>query len=614
MALMRESRQKIFNRRSIFMLGGQLTIFGILGGRLTYLQLLESDRYKTLADENRIRSRLVAPERGHIFDRNQLELARNTDNYRILLIPEEADNVKNTLRQLSKIVVLPASTQKKILEDVSRSPVFQPIELIEHLNWVEVSKIEIERLNLPGVYIDAGQERIYPQGNLYAHIIGFVAQPNQKEVKQSRLFSIPGFHIGKNGLEKFYEPNLRGEGGALHLEVNASGRPLKEVKKVPATRGKNIRLSIDNRLQDYVTQRMSSVKAGAVVLMDVHSGEVLSMVSTPDFDPNKFVRGIEQLEWDNLLNNPYKPLSNKAVSGLYAPASTFKPVVTLAALENGLSPHTRHFCSGSIPYGRRKFYCWARWGHKNVNITKAMSNSCDVWFYKVALETGVDEIAKYARMFGLGTDLNIQLHNNKIGTVPDIEWKQKVIGSNWESGETLITGIGQGYLTATPLQLATMTARFVNGGYAVKPTLLMLDDDKKDLLFNQNQPIFGKLPVKDSHLALINRGMYQVVNHRTGTAYNSRVTNPNFAFSGKTGTAQVRNISEKERETGVIASHLLDWKKRDHALFVGYAPVRKPRWAISVVVEHGNSGSIAAAPIARDVLVNVQRLYKDGVV
>ncbi len=607
---MRESRQKIFTRRSIFLLSGQMAVFGVLAGRLTYLQLLESDRYKTLADENRIRSRLVAPERGRIYDRNALELARNTDNYRILLIPEETDNVRDVLKKLSRIVVLPASAQKKILEDISRSPVFRPIELAEHLQWTEVSQIEVERLNLPGVFIDVGQERIYPQGNLYGHIIGFVAQPNAKETKKSRLFNIPGFHIGKSGLEKFYEDDLRGEGGSIHLEVNASGRPLKEVKHIPATKGGNVQISIDNRLQDYVTQRLSNVASGAIVLMDVHSGEILAMASAPNFDPNKFVRGIEQREWDNLLNNPYKPLINKAISGLYAPASTFKPVVAMAALENQISSATKHYCAGYYRYGDRNFYCWAHWGHRNVNMIKAISNSCDVWFYKVALELGVDLIAEYANMFGLGVDLNIELPNNKAGIVPTMKWKEKNIGTRWENGETAITGIGQGYLTSTPLQLATMLSRIVNGGYAVTPRLQTLPNEQKELIFNQNLSIYDKLPVKDLHLEIIKIAMNDVVNHKTGTAYHARVGNPQWGYAGKTGTGQVRNISEEERNSGILANHLLEWERRDHALFIGYAPVKKPRWAISVVVEHGGSGSVAAAPLARDILVNVQRLYK----
>ena len=605
---LRESRQKIFSRRAAVLLGGQMVVFGTLAGRLTYLQLLESDRYRTLADENRIRSRLVAPDRGKIFDRNNLELARNTDNYHILIIPEESDDIQGVLRKLSEIVSLPASAQRKVLDDVRRSPVYRPVKVADHLQWTEVSRVEVERLNLNGVHISAGQERIYPQGNLYAHIIGFVAQPNAKEANQNRLFSIPGFHIGKSGIEKFYETPLRGDGGEVNVEVNATGRTLQEVKRVPATSGKNIKLSIDNRLQDYLTQRLSKIESGSAVLMDIHTGEIIAMVSVPNFDPNKFVRGIEQREWDNLLNNPYKPLINKAVSGLYAPASTFKPIVAMAALENDINARTKHYCPGFYNYGNRNFYCWAHWGHKNVNMKKAISNSCDIWFYKVGLELGVDLMAKYAKMFGLGVNPPIDLPNSKKGAVPTLAWKEKNIGARWESGETLITGIGQGYLSATPLQLATMMSRFVNGGYAVNPRLTTVDDTARQAVAN-GEPLFDKIPVADAHLKFIQQSLYEVVNHKTGTAYTARVTNPRWGYGGKTGTGQVRNITEQERTDGVIANHLLEWEKRDHALFIGYAPTTNPRWAISVVVEHGGSGSVTAAPIARDVMINVQRLY-----
>ncbi len=609
MASSRESRQKIFTRRSGLIFGGQIILFGTLIGRLTFLQLLQSDRYQTLADENRIRSRLIAPARGHIYDQNHLELASNINNYSILLIPEEAGNIRKTLQEISKIIFLPVATQRKLLAEIKKSPSYRPIQIRDHLQWLEVSEIEVKRLNLPGVSIRAGKERIYPHGNIYAHIIGFVSQPNINEAGKNRLFSLPGFHIGKSGIEKYYENNLRGKGGASHIEVNAKGRPIKEVRRTEARKGENIVLSIDNRLQDYLAQRLSTTLASSAVLMDIHSGEVLAMASFPNFDPNKFVSGIDTREWKTLLNNPYKPMINKAVSGLYAPGSTFKPIVTLAALEQGIPTNHSHYCPGYIYYGNRNFYCWASWGHQNVNMNKALRNSCDIWFYRTSLELGVDLIADYARILGLGVNTNIDLTNEKIGTIPTKRWKQKNIGTSWNNGETMITAIGQGYVTATPLQLAVLMSRLVNGGYAVEPRITKLNNEKRNQLSAGLPSLFPKMPVQEKHLKFIEKALFQVVNSKYGTAYHARVANSAWAYGGKTGTAQVRTISKAERETGVLNLEL-PWEKRDHALFIGYAPVKKPRWAVSVVVEHGGNGSTVAAPIARDLLVNTQRLFR----
>ena len=606
----RESRQKIFNRRSSFVFGAQALLFTVLAGRLTFLQILQSDRYKTLANENRIRARLIAPARGQIFERTNLKLAYNTDNYSILIIPEEAGNIKKTLGEVSKIITLPATQQKKILKEISRAPVFRPVLVSSHLKWREVSRIEVNRLNIPGIFIRPGKERIYPQGNIYAHIIGFVAQPNAKEVKKNRLFSLPGFHIGKSGVEKFYDDSLRGKGGGSYIEVNSKGRPLKEVRNVKASAGKNIYLSLDNRLQDYLTQRLSGSLSSAAVLMDIHTGEVLSLASFPNFDPNKFVVGIDNDEWQELLNNPYKPLINKAVSGLYAPGSTFKPIVTLAALEKNIPTWKTHFCPGSIQFADRRFYCWASWGHKKVNMNKALRNSCDIWFYRTSLELGIERIANYSKMLGLGVKTNIDLDNEKAGIIPNKAWKRKHIGSSWQHGETMISGIGQGYITSTPLQLAVLMSRLVNGGYAVEPRITLIEDALRHQIINENYRPFAKIPVKDKNLEIIKRALFQVVNHPQGTAYQTRAGNSKWHFGGKTGTSQVKNITEGERETGVIGQSQLPWKNRDHALFIGYAPAIKPRWAVSVVVEHGGSGSGIAAPIARDILVKTQRLFK----
>ena len=600
-------RHKLFSRRALMLGGGQAALLSLLAGRMYYLQVIESQRYVTLADENRINFRLLPPPRGRIVDRLGEPMADNQQNYRVVIIPEQAGNVEGTLDLLSLIVPLSGGERRRIRREVKRKRAFVPITVRENLDWSEVARIEVNTPDLPGILIDVGQSRNYAKGAETAHVLGYVASVSEKDLTGDPLLELPGFRIGKAGIEKIYDLSLRGSGGSSQVEVNALGRVIRELNRQEGQPGNEVRLTIDSQLQHFITQRLGNESA-TVVVIDVHTGEVLSLVSSPSFDPNSFNTGLSQAEWESLISNPKAPLTNKAIVGQYAPGSTFKPVVALAALEKGvITADTKIHCSGSTKLGTSEFHCWKKGGHGTLDLQGAIEHSCDVYFYDVARRTGIDRIGAMARRFGLGTRLGLDLPGEKTGLVPSNKWKLGAIGTPWQLGETLIAGIGQGYILTTPLQLAVMTARLANGGHAVTPRLTM---EKVTETGNEPYPDEEGMPlgITPEHLALVMQGMDDVVNSPTGTARRSRIKEPEWRMAGKTGTVQVRRITKAERETGVLKNKDLPWKERDHALFVGYAPVESPRFAVSVVVEHGGGGSSTAAPIARDVLHETQRL------
>jgi len=600
-------RHKLFSRRALMLGGGQAALLSVLVGRMYYLQVIESQRYVTLADENRINFRLLPPPRGRIVDRHGEPMADNQQNYRVVIIPEQAGDVERTLDLLSLIVPLSGGERRRIRREVKRKRAFVPITVRENLDWSAVARIEVNTPDLPGILIDVGQSRNYAKGAETAHVLGYVASVSEKDLTGDPLLELPGFRIGKAGVEKIYDLSLRGSGGSSQVEVNALGRVIRELNRQEGQPGNEVRLTIDSQLQHFVNQRLGNESA-TVVVLDVHTGEVLSLVSSPSFDPNSFNTGLSQAEWESLISNPKAPLTNKAIAGQYAPGSTFKPVVALAALEKGvITADTKIHCSGSTKLGTSEFHCWKKGGHGTLDLQGAIEHSCDVYFYDVARRTGIDRIGAMARRFGMGARLGLDLPGEKTGLVPSNKWKLGAIGTPWQLGETLIAGIGQGYILTTPLQLAVMTARLANGGFAVTPRLTM-DKVTETGLEPFPDEEAAPLGITPEHLALVLQGMDDVVNSPTGTARRSRIKEPGWRMAGKTGTVQVRRISKAERETGVLKNKDLPWKERDHALFVGYAPVDSPRFAVSVVVEHGGGGSSTAAPIARDVLHETQRL------
>ncbi|MAH85058.1 MAG: penicillin-binding protein 2 [Rhodospirillaceae bacterium TMED8] len=599
-------RHKHFNRRAAILGGGKALLLSILAGRLYYLQVVEADRYRTLADENRINLRLLPPLRGRIVDRLGIPLADNQQNYRVLLIPEDARSLHATMNALDQVIPLSDGERRRILRDVKRNRSFVPVTVRENLSWKSAAQIEVNSPDLPGIMIDVGQSRSYPHGQELAHVMGYVAAVSPAEQTGDPLLELPGFRVGKAGLEKIHDLRLRGKSGSSQVEVNAYGRVIRELERREGEPGAEVNLTIDIALQRTVNHRLKNQSAAAVAI-DVHSGEVLAMASSPAFDPNAFNQGLKVADWQALINNPRAPLINKAIAGRYAPGSTFKMIVLLAALERGVvNTSTQFFCNSFINLGDARFHCWSKHGHGFVNANDAISQSCDVYFYEIAKRTGIERIASMAKRFGLGSPLGIDLPGELAGLVPTPKWKRQAYEAAWQKGETVITGIGQGYLLATPLQLSVMTARMVNGGFAVTPRLTR-DVSGLKSGDSENEQKFKSLGIPTRHLDIVRAAMGDVVNSPTGTARGSRIEEPEWKMGGKTGTVQVRRISKSEREQGVVKNQDLPWKERDHAIFVGYAPMENPRYAVSVVVEHGGSGSKTAAPIARDILLEAQR-------
>ena len=597
-------RYKLFSRRVAILGGGKLALLGLLAGRMYQLQVVESDRYTTLAEENRINLRLLPPPRGRILDRYGRPLAINQENYRVSLVAEQVQDVDAILDALSRIISLGDHERQRILREVRRRRGFVPVTVRENLQWEDVSRIEVNAPDLPGLSIEVGQSRQYPFAHDFSHVLGYVAAVSEKEVTGDPLLELPGFKIGKNGVERVFDLNLRGKAGNSQVEVNAVGRVIRELSRQEGQPGDDLRLTIDRDLQKLAADRLKKEKSAAAVVMDIHNGDVLVLSSVPGFDPNEFVTGLSSRSWRRLVNDPHTPLINKAISGLYAPGSTFKMVVALAALEaNIVRPDHRVFCRGFTQLGNARFHCWKKHGHGWQDIYDAHKNSCDVYFYDIAKRIGVDRIAAMARKLGLGEKTGVDLPSEKGGVVPTRAWKKALIGTPWQQGETLISGIGQGFILTTPLQLAVMTARLANGGEAVTPRLVRPERiDGKD-----DTPKFKKLAISRASLDVIRDGMNQVTNEHGGTAYRARISEKGMEMSGKTGTAQVRRISKAERETRVLKNHERPWRERDHALFVGYAPSDDPRYAVAVVVEHGGGGSKVAAPIARDLLLATQK-------
>lgn len=585
---------KVLIRRSLIMAMMKFVLLLVVISRLYYLQVYQADRYKTLADENRISTRLLIPPRGIIYDRNGEMIANNRQNFQALMVAEQTPNVQETLDAFKKIMPLSEDEEDKIKKELKRKRSFVPIKIKDNLTWEEVSKIQLNAPDLPGVVIDEGLSRYYPYGDSMSHILGYVSSVSEKDIKDDPLLEVPGFKIGKSGIEKYFEKDLRGEGGNLKLEVNAYGRIMKEIEKIDGISGKSIELTIDARLQKK-TFELFGEESGAAVLLDVHTGEILAFVSAPSFDPNAMTRGLKTEEWKALLNNERNPLSDKAISGEYSPGSTFKMIVAMAGLESGIvKPETRSFCAGKMFLGSHAFHCWRKEGHGYLSVVEALQHSCDIYFYETAQKLGIEKIAEMARRFGLGSKINIGLENEKAGLIPDKEWKLRRFGESWQQGENLISGIGQGYVLTTPLQLVTMMARLVNGGYEVKPTFTKVSEKDKTNI--------KKINVSQSNLDLIKEGMYAVVNKIGGTAWRSQFDYNGQRMGGKTGTTQVRRISMKERQTGILKESELPWKLRNHALFVGYAPHDNPKYAVVVLVEHGGGGSSVAAPMASKIL------------
>jgi len=597
-------RYQVFSRRALLLAGAQGLVLTALGGRLYYLSVVQGEKYKLRAEKNRVALRLIAPERGEIFDRNRRKLATNRPDFRVFMIPEQADEIASTLEKIGRVVKLDERRLARLERQIKRQRKFVPITVAQGLDWRTFARVNVAVPDLPGVVTDAGLSRFYPSGNEIAHLIGYLASPGEEEVTANPLYQLPGFKVGRQGLERRYESRLRGSAGTRRVEVNAVGREIRELPpRQEAQAGNDLQLTLDIDLQKFVMEQLGEEAAGAVV-MNAKTGEILSLASTPSFDPNEFTRGISTENWQALLKDPRKPLINKAVSGLYPPGSTVKPIIALAALEQGVvKEDTEHYCNGRHRFGNRTFRCWKRGGHGKLDLKGAISNSCDVYFYKIAEELNIEAIADMLRRFGLGQRFDLGIDGEKEGLVPDPAWKRAVRNEPWHGGETLNVSIGQGALLATPLQLAVMTARLASG-YKLEPSLV-----SKDLETDAPDTSFAALDANPLHMRIARRGM-EMVMEVGGTAHDYRRSKSAPTQAGKTGTAQVRRISESEHQEGVRDNDELPWAMRDHALFIGYSPVDDPQVAIGMLVQHGGGGSSVAAPIARTVMDKALELMK----
>lgn len=589
-----------FTRRALVLGGIKGALLATLAARLGWLQLAEASHFQTLAENNRINMKLIAPTRGLIFDRSGIRLATNEQAFSVQITPEQTDDMEDSLNRLSRILSLRPSEKSSVLTRARQQPRFVPIEIIGNLSWEQVAAIEVNMPDLPGISIDVGQRRYYPEGPATAHFVGYVGSVSKDDRDGDPVLSLPGFRIGKTGLEKSFEDRLRGVAGNSRIEVNVSGRMVRELERSEGVSGDDLSLTIDLELQKKTQEILSQEKSASACVLDAHTGAVYAMASSPSFDPNLFTMGIPQSIWDGLINDEAHPLNNKAVGGLYPPGSTFKMITALAGLEAGvMTPTSRVYCPGHYDVGDHRFHCWKRGGHGSVDLKDALAQSCDTYFYNFSRDIGIDRIAAVARRFGLGQNFDTELPEERKGTVPDQAWKLKELKKRWEPGETVVASIGQGYLLSTPLQLAVMTARLVNGGKAVKPWIVGRVNGKKVPNAIRGWP---QMSVSHDHLELIKAGMDAVVNDENGTAHASAIKDEHMSMGGKTGTAQVKRITMQERSEGVTRQEDQEWKFRHHALFVGYAPADAPRYVTCVVVEHGGSGSGAAAPLARDIL------------
>ncbi|MFM5955401.1 MAG: penicillin-binding protein 2 [Novosphingobium sp.] len=570
-----------FDRRAIFVGGVQGGIGLLLATRMAWIAVAENEHFKTLAESNRVNLSLIPPRRGLILDRHNQALAGNQHYYRVDLIPERVTNMEGTLATLGQVLRLTPENLQDLKDKIEESQGFQPVEISARLDREQFDALSIRLPDMPGLLPQRGYTRHYPTGPSIAHLIGYVGSATAEEYKKDRnpLLITPGYKLGKDGLEKYFEPILRGTPGARRTEVTAGGRVVRDLDMREDIPGNPIKLTIDGGLQDFASRRIG-LESAAVVVVDCHTGGILALCSMPAFDPNTFIGGIGRLEWKMLNEDDHIPLLNKALRGLYPPGSTMKPMATLALQQHGISPDEHVSCPGGYQLGSRFFRCDAV--HGSVDMRRAIEQSCNTYFWSMSHRVGYDAIAPVAKMLGLGQKFDLPVASQKFGTIPDAAWKMKRFKQEWSAADSLNASIGQGYVSVSPLQLAVMTARIASGKN-LQPALI----------FGRENPAAPPLPFTPEQLAVTREGMFRVVNGN-GTAGGSKIDIGGIKMAGKTGTAQVRALVSR----GAVG----DWKSRDHSLFICYAPTDAPRYAMSVVVEHGTFGARAAAPIAKDVM------------
>ena len=584
--------------RRIFIVGGGMFVLSTtVLGQLWNLQVRQGGKYKLLSDKNRIRLTPIQPQRGRFLDRNGLPIAINSSNFKLSYFSENGKDSSRALEKLSKHINLNSKHIEKIKIDIKKTKNGKPIFVKDNLTIEEINILE--KINeKEGFVIKNINKRSYIEQERFAHIVGYVRKKRTSDHINSTSIS------GVTGLEYRYDNILRGQMGFVKTEVNAAGDSVKILDKNESISGQDITLTIDRNLQENVYTMMKG-KPGAACVLDIRNGDIMALCSSPSFDPNDFVNGFSEKKWRILNNNIHKPFLNKAINGEYPPGSTFKMMVALAGLESGLlDPKKKIICEGKTDFGDRTFHCWRDKGHKEVDLRKAIKVSCDTYFYKLAARLGIDRIALMAYRFGLGKNYNLISERESKGLIPDRRWrKNNLYNSRWGIGDTVVAGIGQGFVTATPLQLAVMIGSIANKGFNISPNLISSPAAKKN---NHSKP----LGLSFSNIDMIRNFLDIAVNERGSNGYKSRISDQDWLMGGKTGTSQVKEISEEERLGEVVTAD--KWEFRDHALFVGYAPTKKPRFAVSVILEHGGSGSRNAAPIGRDILLACRNLEGSG--
>jgi len=620
-----QNKSKLITRRMFILSSIKIAVFIAIISRLFYLQVSENIKWRTLSDKNRLREWKMAPQRGMIEDYFGNKIAKNTQVFQLHMILEDVPNLEELFFKLSRIIDFNDQRKRNLIKKLKKRKPWEPVIISDNLSWEEFSRLNLFLHETQGIKPVVAVARKYLTEGSSSHIIGYVSDTSIKDLEESELLReihVPGLKTGKSGLEKTLNEKMIGKPGLQRFEVNAYGKRIKELKIIKGKAGQNFRTTIDQEVQTFASDLMKE-KSGSVCVMDIFTGDIVSIVSSPTFDSNKFVHGISNDDWQMLIKDKKKPLINKSLAGLYPPGSTIKPVVALSALENDvISPRLVVQCTGVMELYGQKYHCWKEKGHGYVNLREAIKQSCDTYFYEVARRLGVDRLSITAKKFGLGKKVLNDFAEERSGIVPDTKWKLKHIGRGWVLGETLITGIGQGYFTSTPIQLCLMMAQFANGGYKIKPRII---DDKYALQptinawrdefysiknnLNTTNSVLKKLYKNQENIKFVKDSLYGATNEPMGTSYRSRLTKSEYIYAGKTGTSQIRTISEEERELD-LKSKDLPYEKRDHALFVAFAPYKNPRYAISVVIEHGGTGSSAAAPIAKKVIKKVLDRHK----
>jgi len=616
------------NRRMFIIAAAKFIVLTGIIARLFSLQITENKKYLTLSDKNRLREWRLPPIRGEFLDYFENVIAGNLKVYQLHVIPEEVEDFKYLMVRLKVILNISNNDFKKIIKQKNNQKPWETIIISKNLTWEEFTKINYYLHDLVGAKPVLSVSRNYPFNENYTHVLGYVSEASEKDILNNEIIKnthVPGLKVGKTGLEKTFENELIGTNGIQRYEVNAYGKRIRQVDYTDGLNGKSIQLTIDTEIQKLCSELLKDV-AGSISVMDIYTGEIVAMQSSPSFDPNLFLFGINQDDWQLIRNDPLKPLVNKTLSGLYSPGSTFKPMVALSALENGIiDENFKVNCKGKIEMYGQTYHCWKKRGHGIVDLKSAMKQSCDTYFYEIARKLGVDRLKETSIKFGLGEKvLNKTFSNEKKGLIPDTKWKKNNLGKGWVIGETLITGIGQGYTQTTPLQLCLMTAQLANGGFKIYPKIIAEDDSKTaeeiKFIMNKNRKKLNKkdrrlkdakslldLLNKEKHetlfkssknINLVRDAMFASTNEIRGTSYKSRIDDPKYQFAGKTGTSQVRRITKLDRELD-LKTFEIPYNERDHALYIAFGPYKNPRYALSIVIEHGGSGSSTAAPIAK---------------